>query len=81
MILTEIFIPALNRTCDFRLNENACIADVLEELGEILRPRKEQGEENVSDFMLCSYEMKKILPLNRTLRQEGIENGCRLVLL
>ena len=82
MILAEIYVPALNRQYDFKLDENAYIADILEELGETLLPQPEnEGEEDVRELLLCSYEREKILALDKTLRQEGFGNGSRLVLI
>lgn len=81
MIMTEIFIPALNQTRDFKLDENAYIADVLMDIGELLLPEDEVSEEAMAGLLLCSYEQRRIYPLDRTLRQEGVENGDRLVLV
>ena len=82
MVLVEIYVPALNRQYDFKLEETVYIADILEELGGMLIPAKDQKyQEKVEDLLLCSYKNARILPLDATLKQEGITNGARLVLL
>lgn len=82
MILADIYIPALNEQYDFKLNENAYIADVLRELGNIfVSPLDPGAEEARQDLLLCSYEGGRILALDRTLKQEGFGNGSRLILI
>lgn len=74
MILVDIHVLSINKQYDFKLDENAYIADILEEVGEMMI----SGDENL---LLCDYEGRRILPLHQSLKQCGIGNGCRLVLL
>lgn len=81
MILVDIYVPAVNRNYDFRLDENAYTANILDEIGEMMMQGDSSASSKTADMLLCDYEGKRILPLNRTLKQCGIGNGCRLVLL
>lgn len=81
MILVDIYVPAVNKMYDFRLDENVYVAGILDEIGAMLLPGCAASREKIEDMLLCDYEGKRILPLNRTLKQSGIGNGCRLVLL
>ena len=82
MILAEIHIPALNRQYEFKLDEYRSIADIVEEIGEMVAPPERNGAPGcVQELLLCSYELGRILPLDHTLEQEGLGNGCRLVLI
>lgn len=80
MILVEIYIPSVNQQHDFRLDENAYVADILDEIGEQM---VEEGIsiEQTEDLLLCSCDQARLLPLDHTLRQSGIRSGCRLMML
>lgn len=80
MILVEIYIPSVNQQHDYRLDENAFVADILDEIG---RQMMEEGIsiEQTEDLLLCSCDQARLLPLDHTLRQSGIRDGCRLMML
>lgn len=81
MILVDIYVPSTNRQYDFKLEENAYIADILEEIGEMMFASQESKKEEIDRLLLCDYEKQRILPLNQTLKQNNISSGSRLVLL
>ena len=81
MILVDIYVPSINQQFDFKLDEHAFIADILEEVGEMMLTREEGSRTEIEDLVFCDYETRRVLPLQNTLKQCGIENGCRLVLL
>lgn len=81
MILTEVYVPALNSRYDFKLDENTYIAYVLDELGSIMLPPSEAYEKGIQELLLCSYETRRILSPDRTLKEEGVGNGSRLMLI
>lgn len=80
MILVDIEVLAQNKRYDFKLDENVYIADILEELWEILTLGKQSLKETDS-LMLCSFEKRQILNNYQTLKQNGIGNGDCLILL
>ncbi|MCD8157242.1 MAG: hypothetical protein LUD53_07455, partial [Clostridiales bacterium] len=54
MILVDIYVPAVNEQYDFKVNENVCIANVVEEIGEILTAgHAGRDEEMIQDLLLC----------------------------
>ena len=82
MILAEIHVPAWNRQYEFKLDEHSYIADIIEEVGGmIVSPERGNVPECVQELLLCSYEQRRILPMDHTLEQEGMGNGCRLFLI
>lgn len=82
MILIDIEVPANGKKYDFRLDENAYIADLIDEIGAILVSSADTKEvEKIKDMLLCDYGHKRILPLDNTLKQCGIKSGARLVLV
>ncbi len=85
MILVDIYVAALNEQYDFKVDENAYIAKVAAEIGGILAaeyPESEHGNrDNISDLLLCDFGRQRILPMNQTLKQNGIGNGSRLTLI
>lgn len=81
MILVDIYVPSINKQFDFKLDENAYIADILEEVGEMMMPQGMENHAEVEKLMFCDYESRRILPLNQSLKQCGIGNGWRLVLV
>lgn len=83
MILADIYVPALNEQFDFKLDEYALIADVVEQVGDILTEgyAGQETQNSKKDLLLCDDRRKCVLPLDQTLRQNGIGNGSRLVLI
>lgn len=83
MILVDVFVPALNEQFDFKLDEYAFIADVVEQIGDILTEGsgEQDAESSKRDLLLCDDGRKCMLPLNQTLKQNGVGNGSRLVLI
>lgn len=82
MILVDIEVPANGQKYDFRLDENAYIADLIEEIGAMMVSGQEKNDaEKIRDMVLCDYDRRRILPMDDTLKQCGIGSGYRLVLL
>lgn len=82
MILVDVYVASLDETFDFRLDETVKIIDVVREISEMLCIRyKTELNKNIEDFMLCSYEDKKILDSNTNLWTNNIRNGSRLLLV
>ncbi len=81
MILVDIYVPSTNQQYDFKLDENAYIADILEEIGEMMFAGEEGKKDEIDRLLLCDYEKQRILPLNQTLKQNNVSSGSRLVLL
>lgn len=82
MILVDVFVPSIDKTYDFQLNETIVISTVLEELGEMIE-QKEHLEliGNIEDLQLCDRQRMMLLPKNRTLAESEIVTGCSLILV
>lgn len=82
MILADVYVPSIDGSYDFMLDENAPIEQIITEISEMLS-KKVQGKPigAESSFMLCSMEQKEVLDKNRTLYASGIRDGSRLMLV
>ena len=82
MILVDIYVPSMNTTYDFQLDETRSVRVLTDEVVELLQ-RKTGGiaEQENNAFVLCSYENKEVLPFGKTLRETGVKNGSKLFLI
>ena len=82
MILVDIYIPFLDQTYDFQVDENVpvenLIMEIVEMVGNETRLKINLSAEN---FMLCSMEQNVILKKSSTLLFYGIKNGSKLMLV
>lgn len=82
MILVEVYVAALNETCDFMLDENAEVGQIIGELSEMLSKKvKNPIPDKGTSLMLCSMDQKEILPETKTLAGCKIKDGHRLLLV
>ncbi len=82
MINVDIMVPSIEQEFDFELDESARISGIIEETVSMISQKIQSniaGES--SELMLCALQDSVVLPKNRTLRQCGITNGCRLMLI
>lgn len=80
MIIVDIFVPALDRTYDFKLAETEFLYVLAEEIAEMIS-RKEQNyiKGEVKKAILCEQNTMRILPPDKTLKELGIHTGDRLI--
>ena len=82
MILVDIYVPSVDKTYDFQLNEQIPVSMVIEEIGEMIGQKEHATlKGNASDLTLCSYVSRTVLNREKTLEQEGIVTGNRLLLV
>jgi len=82
MILVDVYVPSVDNTYDFQLDEEAVINTLVEEIGELIGQKEHcQITGNMENLMLCSRVEKKILPKNMTLKACGIQTGHSLILV
>ena len=82
MILVDVYVPSLDETFDFQLDENTPIRQITDEIGEMLGKKvRVPVQPDRQRFMLCSYDSGSILSGEHTLRKCGIRNGSRLLLV
>lgn len=82
MILVDIYVPSVNQTYDFSLDEYSGIEIVMEEITAMIC-QKEQCEltGDPSELMLCAVDGKKVLSRSLTLYDEGVTTGSKLILV
>lgn len=82
MILVDVVVPSVDKTYDFKLDENAPIWLVLEEITEMISRREHcEMQGNKEDVLLCRYDGQVVLNRLSTLSDSGITDGSRLLLL
>ncbi len=82
MILVDIYVPGVNQTYDFNVDENAKLSLLIEEISGMIC-QKEQCSLNgsVRELMLVSQNQHKILSEELTLAHYDISQGDRLLLV
>ncbi len=82
MILVDIYVPSVDNTYDFQLDENAYIYAIIEEIGELIgQKERSQIVGNIENLILCVKKDRKILPKDSTLAACGIQTGNSLILV
>ncbi len=82
MILVDIYVPSVDKTYDFQLNEQIPVAMVLEEISEMIGQKEHAAlKGNISDLILCSYDTGAALSKEKNLEQAGIITGNKLLLV
>lgn len=82
MIMVDIYVPGVNQTYDFSVDENARIALLLEELvGMICQKEQCSLQGSSKELLLVSPGRRSILSSELTLAHYGIVQGDRLMLV
>lgn len=82
MIMVDIYMPAIDESFDFMLDENADLDVVILEVTEMIA-RKTRSELRPSDdgFVLYYTDRKVPLSPDRTLYESGVRDADRLILV
>lgn len=82
MILVDIYIPALDKTYDFQVEETVPVEDLVMEITEMVGSEtRTKNKLSVEKFLLCSPDRGVIFQKGSTLGSYGIRNGYRLMLV
>jgi hypothetical protein len=82
MILVDVYIPAVDESFDFALDENTLIEKVILEIIEMIAKKmKGSTERCAEDFFLYSIDKKEKLEKLSTLYASGVIDGSRLMLV
>ena len=81
MILVDIYIPVLERNCDFELDEEAIIDEVLDEILRLLARKESVALKGEKQMQLFALRQENLLDKGGTLKGQGVEAGDRLILL
>lgn len=82
VIMLEISIPAIDKEYDFKIDEDASVKLIIEEIAEMVCRREQNnliGDE--SEFLLCNINTNTIFDKNKSLRDYGIGNGEKLIMV
>lgn len=82
MILVDVYIPSVDDSYDFMLDENVPMEQIITEISEMVS-KKVQGRSigDSAGFMMCSMGNREVLDKNQTLYLNGIRDGDRLMLV
>lgn len=82
MVLVDVFVPSVDMTYDFRLNETIPVSAVIEEIAEMVG-QKEQTKVvgKTSELQLYEKQTKRLLMKNKTLDECGVIQGNTLILV
>lgn len=82
MILVDIYIPSLDKTYDFQVDESVPSEKLILELAEMIgNESKTPGKPQAEKMLLCSLDQEMILGKNSSLQSYGIKNGSKLMLV
>ncbi len=82
MIMVEIYVPLLQKTYDFSLDETVEIKLLLEEIAEIICQKERWPRlENAGKLILCNRDTQQIYPPDSTLGGTATASGSRLIMV
>lgn len=82
MILVDIYVPSVDRTYDFMLDENADLSSVIIEVSEMLARKTGSGKSgDANDFVLYHSDREVPLSVNKSLYESGVGDGDRLIMV
>lgn len=82
MIIVEIFVPSIDRTYEFKLNEDIAASVIIEEITSVICQKEQcevKGER--SDLILVLSDKHQIVSMNLSLYENGVQSGDKLMLL
>lgn len=81
MVLVDVYVPAVDKTYDFNLDENAKIRVIIEEIAEMIGQKERTTiAGDVNALALCDRLAQRMLPRGLSLRECGIHNGSSMLL-
>ena len=81
-MIVDIYVPSVDKTYDFTLDENQEVSIIIEEIVEMISQKENCNiSGNVKELLLIGLESSEIFDKNRTLNSYKICNGKRLILV
>lgn len=80
MILVDIQVPALDQVYDFELDEESETEILIEDILALIARQEHLVCKNSEDMCLYALRQKCVLKKNKSLMQQGVRAGDRLVL-
>lgn len=82
MVLVDVYIPAVDETYDFMLDENTEIEKIIMEIYEMIAKKMQSSKkEHIEEFLLYNMDVKQVLEKHKTLYTSNVKDGLRLMLV
>lgn len=81
MILVDIQVPVLDKVYDFELDEETKVELLIEDILELIAEQERLTCRNKGDMYLYALGQERVLEAGKSLKQQGICAGNRLILL
>ncbi len=82
MIITEVYVPSIDKSYEFKMNEDVSACIVMDEIVSVICQKEQcavKGDK--SQLMLLKLRDSQVISLNLTLYENGVESGDRLILV
>lgn len=82
MVIVEVYVPSLDKTYEFKLNEDVATGVIIDELSSVICQKERcpvAGDK--SELVLASAQSKQVLSVEFSLYENGIQTGDRLILV
>lgn len=81
MVLVDVYVPYMNASFDFSLDDTATISSVIEEVITIICAKERwKATAPVDEFRFFSPSQCRILECGNSLKDELIQTGHKLIL-
>lgn len=82
MILVDVYVPSVSKYYAFRLDEKVRIGIIIAELTELICQKEQCGfAGNKEELVLCTYEANALMSRDMSLKDYGIRDGGKLILV
>ena len=81
MIMVDIYIPEIGQVYDFEMDEEKTVGTVQKEIMELIAEKEKLSVPEETSMMLYALQNAEILSNHRTLKEQGIQSGDKLILL
>lgn len=81
MILVDIHVPMLDRVYDFELDEESKVERLIEDILVLITQQEQLTCKNNKDIYLYALGREKVLEAGKSLKQQGVCAGERLILI
>ena len=80
MIMVDIYIPEIGQVYDFEMDEEKRVDMVQKEIMELIAEKEKLPEPKETGMTLYALQNAEILSNHRTLKEQGIQSGDKLIL-
>jgi len=81
MITVEISAAASDRIYEFHLDENTPLRVLTEEIGSMICQKEQAVQEGCDELLLCDVRKRHILSPAKSLAENDVQTGDRLLLV